>query len=81
MEVKFQRWGNSVAVRIPAPALRAMGIKDGDPADLTVAGGTLVLTPSHRRRRVPLEDYVARITDENRHDEVSWGAPVGREAW
>ena len=52
MEVKFQRWGNSVAVRIPAPALREMGIKAGDPADLTVAEGKLVLTPSSRRRRI-----------------------------
>jgi hypothetical protein len=26
-----------------------------------------------------LEDLVARITDENRHEEVDWGPPVGRE--
>ena len=28
-----------------------------------------------------LEDLVARITDENRHPEVDWGEPVGKEVW
>jgi hypothetical protein len=28
-----------------------------------------------------LDQLVARITDENRHDETDWGPPVGREAW
>lgn len=26
-----------------------------------------------------LEDLVALITDENRHEEIDWGPPVGRE--
>lgn len=26
-----------------------------------------------------LEELVARITDENRHEEIDWGPPVGRE--
>lgn len=28
-----------------------------------------------------LEELVARITDENRHPEVDWGQPVGKEEW
>jgi hypothetical protein len=26
-----------------------------------------------------LEELVAQITDENRHEEIDWGPPVGRE--
>src|SRR5581483_6977329 len=26
-----------------------------------------------------LEELVSRITDENRHEEIDWGPPVGRE--
>lgn len=26
-----------------------------------------------------LEELVARITDENRHEEIAWGDPIGRE--
>lgn len=28
-----------------------------------------------------LDDLVAGITDENRHGETDWGAPVGKEEW
>jgi hypothetical protein len=28
-----------------------------------------------------LQDLLAKVTDENRHEEVDWGPPVGREAW
>ena len=31
--------------------------------------------------REALDRMVAGITDENRHEEVDWGPPVGREAW
>ena len=32
-------------------------------------------------RRYSLARLVAGITDDNRHDEVDWGPPRGREAW
>ena len=28
-----------------------------------------------------LEEFAAQITEENRHDEVDWGPPVGNEFW
>jgi antitoxin MazE len=28
-----------------------------------------------------LEELVAQITEENRHDEIDWGEPQGEEAW
>jgi antitoxin component of MazEF toxin-antitoxin module len=43
---------------------------------------------SQRFRRVTpdqcaftLDDLLAEVTDENRHDEVDWGPSVGKEAW
>lgn len=36
---------------------------------------------AQRESKAPsLEDLVAAITPENRHDEISTGAPVGRES-
>ena len=28
-----------------------------------------------------LDELVAHITPDNRHDETNWGPPVGREVW
>jgi antitoxin MazE len=31
--------------------------------------------------RPTIEELVAGITDENRHEETDWGPPVGNELW
>jgi antitoxin MazE len=43
------------------------------------AKGTPKVWPSGRV--YTLDELVDRITPENRHDEVDWGRPVGKEAW
>jgi antitoxin ChpS len=46
---KVQKWGNSMALRIPAPTLRSWGITEGQPVSLTVEGGNLVIRPVQQR--------------------------------
>ena len=76
---KVCRWGNSPAIRIPATVSREIQIEDGDAVELHVQDGRFVVTPI--RRRYTLDELVAGITDENRHEETEWGAAVGKEAW
>jgi antitoxin MazE len=47
MNLQIARWGNSLALRIPADYLRRMGVKEGDSleASLTTEGG-LSLRPA-----------------------------------
>ncbi len=47
MNLQVAKWGNSLALRIPADVVRSMGIKEGDnvEASLTVDGG-LTIHPS-----------------------------------
>jgi antitoxin MazE len=79
MNLYVRRWGNSAAVRIPAATLDAAGLKPGDPVEVREENGRIVI------EKVPealtLEWLIAGITPENRHEEIDWGAPVGREAW
>lgn len=83
MQVRFARWGNSLAVRIPKPATDAMGVREDDTAELTVsADGAMTLAPKRRSRTLPkfdLEKLLDQITEENRHPEVSTGRAVGNE--
>ena len=46
---KVQKWGNSLALRIPAPMLRTWGIVEGESVDLTVEHGALVARPLQKR--------------------------------
>ena len=33
------------------------------------------------KRESTLDELIAGITPENRHDEIDWGPPVGKEIW
>lgn len=80
MRVRVQKWGNSLALRIPKPFAADAGVKEGTVVDVSVAEGRLVAAPV-RVRRARLRDLLAKVTKANLHDEVDTGAPVGREAW
>jgi antitoxin MazE len=79
MHVKAQKWGNSLAVRMPKAVADAVGIKENDALSLEVEGDAIKLTPS---RQVPtLAQLLKGITPQNRHSAIDFGPPRGREAW
>lgn len=80
MQGVVKKWGNSAAVRIPAAVLEAAQVRLEQPVDVREEGGRIVIEPL-RPTRYDIESLVAGITDENRHEPVDLGRPVGREAW
>jgi antitoxin MazE len=84
MKIEFAKWGNSLAVRIPAALAQEVGAREGRPAEITVENGALVLKPITRRkkrRRYTLEELLKGMTKENVHPETEWGPPRGKEVW
>jgi antitoxin MazE len=46
MKLLVAKWGNSLAVRLPAEYTRAVGVKEGDTVDADISGaGKITLTP------------------------------------
>ena len=80
MLTKVQKWGNSVALRIPKAFAEEMQMTADTAVELSIEDGKLVVSPVGNPAYV-LEQLLAQITPENVHDEVDWGAPVGQEAW
>ena len=79
MNQHVKKWGNSAAVRIPAATLAAAGLKTDDPVDVREENGRIVIEKIGKK--ASLDELIARITPENRHDIVDWGPPVGKEIW
>jgi antitoxin MazE len=78
--VLVQKWGKSLALRIPKPFAEDVGVREGTVADVSISKGRLIATPvSPRRAR--LEDLLRRVAKRNLHGEVGSGPTVGREAW
>jgi antitoxin MazE len=63
MNLHIARWGNSLALRIPAEVVRSIGIKEGDnvEASLTADGG-LTIRPAKWDRKTFAHE-VAEIRD------------------
>lgn len=80
MRVQVQKWGNSLALRIPKSFAAETELSLGSDVDLTIEDGRLVVTPLSKPKHT-LEELLARVTPENRHDEVGTGPSVGAEAW
>ena len=80
MGARVQKWGNSLAVRIPKPFAAELGLREDSEVELRVSEGALVITPA-ARRSYRLADLVAGIRRSNLHGEVATGSPRGKEAW
>ncbi len=80
MKTRIQKWGNSLALRIPKPFAEEAHLVEDSLVDVTVRNGRLVVVPM-MEPEYTLEELVGRITPENRHSETDTGTPVGNEAW
>ena len=80
MRVIVKKWGNSAAVRIPAAIMAAADLRLDAPVDVREEAGRIVIEPE-REREYDLDSLVAGITPDNLHAEVSFGPPVGKEAF
>ena len=80
MRVRVQKWGNSLALRIPKPFAEEAGVHERSELDLTASPGRLVgeVVPEPR---YDLRALLRRVTRTNRHGEADFGPRVGREAW
>lgn len=79
MRAKAQKWGNSLAVRIPKAIAEQARLREEDDLEIDVETDVIRLTPL--RRELTLDQLLERMTDANRHDETSYGRAQGSEAW
>ena len=80
MKARVQKWGNSLALRIPRSFADEVGLQQETPVELTLAEGKLVITPAPAPRPT-LEALLAGITRNNLHREVETGPAAGSESW
>ena len=80
MKTQVQKWGNSLAVRIPKAFASDLGIDQDSAIELSLEDGCLVLRPT-AIPKYELRNLLSRVTEENRHGEYDLGDPTGSEEW
>ena len=78
MQVLIKKWGNSASVGIPAAVMDAAKLSLDQLVDIREEAGRVII------ERTPgpvfsLTDLLAAVTDENIHDEIDFGHPIGND--
>jgi len=81
MKTRVQKWGNSLAVRIPKCFAEEAGLRDRLTVEVSVIKGKLVVAPVADKPKFTLKRLLSQITEDNVHGEIATGAAVGKEAW
>ena len=80
MKTRVQKWGNSLALRIPKSFATEVGLQKETSVEVSLADGKLVIAPVSQPKPT-LKQLLAKITKDNLHSEVDTGPAAGNEAW
>ncbi len=80
MEAVIKKWGNSPALRLPASVMQEAKLSVDQKVSVNVQRGKIVIEPV-AGISYSLDELVAGITDDNQHEDTSFGKRVGKEVW
>jgi antitoxin MazE len=80
MKTRVQKWGNSLALRIPKSFATEVGLQTDSSVEVSLVKGKLIIAPIVKPK-LTLRALLAKVTDNNLHHEVDTGSAVGSEAW
>ncbi|HSG43672.1 MAG TPA: AbrB/MazE/SpoVT family DNA-binding domain-containing protein [Anaerolineales bacterium] len=80
MLTKVQKWGNSLALRIPKAFALDAQLENDSVVEISIVDGQIVIKPVTAPTWT-LEELLSGINKTNIHHEVDTGSPVGNEVW
>ena len=78
MQTTIQKWGNSLALRIPKSFASETQLDNGTEVNLTIKNNQLIIEPISKEK-YDLDSFLYEISDSNIHKEVDFGEPQGKE--
>ena len=78
MKTKIQKWGNSLALRLPKAFAEQTGIENGSDVQISIQDGKIILVPIKDRAKL-LDALLEQIDESTVHSEISFGEPLGKE--
>jgi len=80
MLTKVQKWGNSLALRIPKAFALDARLENDSVVEVSWVDGQIVIKPVSTPAWT-LEQFLAGVTSTNIHHETDTGEAVGNEVW
>jgi antitoxin MazE len=79
MKVQVQKWGNSLALRIPKAIAVETRIEQGSTMEMTLSKNGILVEP--HEKEMTLDNLLAEISSDNLHGEIEFGKSEGNEVW
>jgi antitoxin MazE len=80
MHAKVQKWGNSLALRIPKAFAVDTQLENDSMVEISVVEGQIIVKPLVKPEWT-LEEMLAGINQQNIHNEIDTGSATGNEIW
>ena len=80
MLTKIQKWGNSLALRIPKAFALDAQLEKGSLVEVSLVDGQIVIKPIAQESWT-LEQLLDGVTSKNLHRETDTGDAIGNEVW
>jgi antitoxin MazE len=80
MLTKVQKWGNSLALRIPKAFALDAQLENDSLVEISIVEGQIIITPVVAPDWT-LEELLAGVNKSNLHHEVDTGPILGNEVW
>ncbi len=80
MLTKVQKWGNSLALRIPKAFARDAQLENDSLVEIALVEGQIIVTPVEGPKWT-LDELLAGINKTNIHHEIDTGSAIGKEVW
>ena len=80
MKSQIQKWGNSLALRIPKAFAEETHLEQNSMVEILLEEGKLVIVPA-ASPRLNLNELLSKINRDNIHHEIDTGSAMGKEVW
>jgi len=80
MEIRLQKWGNSVGIRIPNSLIKSLNLKVDDILNIREEDNKIVISKS-KNMKINLQELFTNYDGENVTKEFSWDDSRGKEIW
>jgi antitoxin MazE len=78
MSTKIQKWGNSLAIRIPKSYAEALKFDEGSEMKFKIIKDKLVISKK-KKSEFKLGDLLAKISEKNLHKEIIFEKILAKE--
>ncbi len=80
MEVRLQKWGNSIGIRIPSNFLKSLKLNKDEEVNMIQEEDKIIISKI-KNKPISLKDRIKNYDGDNLCKDFSWDEPRGKEIW